>query len=166
MELHMVLLIAVTLIPMIIAAFAAELIKSVIALLVGSVGLTLVLFNLNAPIAGIFELSVGAGLIAVLFILSVSLTRPLAKEESAERKRQHYRRFYVLPIIILFLGLILYLNKDFWINAFPFTGAQESASFGEVLWGRRGLDLIGQIGIILVGVFGVIVLFRRGKMNE
>ena len=163
MELHLVLVIGTLLIPAILAVMAADLIRSVMALIIGSVGLTLILFQLNAPIAGIFELSVGAGLITVLFILAISLIRPLTKEELTERKKQHYQRFYVLPIIILVLAIILFLNKEQWFNITPGKLIPETADVGHILWGLRGLDLIGQISILLVGVFGVVALFKRGK---
>lgn len=166
MELHLFFLIVTLLIPMILAVFAADLIRSVIALLIGSVGLTLILFNLGSPMAGIFELSVGAGLITVLFILTISLTRPLTREAQTERQKKHYRRFFVLPIIILILAVLFYLNREQWMSAFTFNPVKDNATVGNILWETRGLDLIGQIGILLVGVFGVVVLFKRGKMNE
>lgn len=166
MELHLFFLIATLLIPMILAVFASDLIRAVIALLIGSVGLTLILFNLNAPMAGIFELSVGAGLISVLFILSISLVRPLTKETQTERQKKHYHHFFVLPFIILILAVLFYLNREQWMSAFTYNPIKDTAMVGNVLWESRGLDLIGQIGILLVGVFGVVVLFKRGKMNE
>jgi len=166
MELHLFLLIVTLLIPFILAVFAAELIRSVIALLIGSIGLTLILFNLGAPFAGVFELSVGAGLITVLFILSISLTRPLAAEIQTERQKKHYRKFFVLPFIIVILAALLYFNRGLWMNAFTLSKIKDHATVGDILWGSRGLDLIGQISILLVGVFGVVVLFKRGKMNE
>lgn len=166
MELHLFFLIVTLLIPLILAVFAAELIRSVIALLIGSIGLTLILFNLGAPFAGVFELSVGAGLITVLFILSISLTRPLTTEVQTQRRKKHYRKFFVLPIIIIILAALLYLNRGLWMNAFTVNKIKDQATVSEVLWGSRGLDLIGQIGILLVGVFGVVALFKRGKINE
>jgi NADH-quinone oxidoreductase subunit J len=166
MELHLIFLIVTLLIPMVLAVFATDLIRSVIALLFGSVGLTLILFNLNASMAGIFELSVGAGLITVLFILAISLTRPLTKETQKERQKKHYRNFFVLPFIITIIAVLFYLNREQLMSAFTISQVKDTASVGEVLWGNRGLDLIGQISILLVGVFGVVVLFKRGKMNE
>ncbi len=166
MELHLFFLIAVLLIPAILAVMTAELINAVIALLVSSVGLTLLMFNLGANIAGIFELSVGAGLITVLFILSISMTRVLSREANMELKKQHYYKFIYLPVLILILAIILYFNRAQWFGSILVQNARENTSVGEVLWRTRGLDLIGQISILLVGVFGVVVLFKRGKMNE
>jgi len=53
-----------------------DLLKSVIALGVGSVALAVVFFLLGSPYAGAFELSVGAGLVSVLLITAISLTAP------------------------------------------------------------------------------------------
>ena len=56
---------------------ARNLIRAAIALGVGSAALAMVFFMLDAPYAGGFELSVGAGLISVLFIVAISLTRSM-----------------------------------------------------------------------------------------
>jgi len=57
------------------AITAKSLILSALSLGAGSVALAGILFLLDAPYAGGFELSVGAGLISVLFIVAISLTR-------------------------------------------------------------------------------------------
>jgi NADH:ubiquinone oxidoreductase subunit 6 (subunit J) len=62
------------------AVFSKNIILSVVALGIGSIALASLLFILGAPYAGGFELSVGAGLISVLFIITISLT------ESRKRK--------------------------------------------------------------------------------
>lgn len=54
---------------------APSLILSALSLGAGSVALAGIFFLLDAPYAGGFELSVGAGLISVLFIVAISLTR-------------------------------------------------------------------------------------------
>ncbi len=60
----------------ILAVFLKDLLKAVICLLISSIFLGIVFFRLNAPFAGVFEISVVAGLIMVLFILAISLTDP------------------------------------------------------------------------------------------
>ena len=166
MALHLLILIGAVLIPAILAACAAELIRSAIAVLVFSIGLTVLLFQLNAPLAGVFELLVCAGLISVLFILTISLTRPLTAKAESAYKHTHYRRYLALPILMAVMAIILWFSHESWIGHLPVVKSQETASVGEVLWQTRGLDLIGQITVLLVGVYGVVVLFKRGKMNE
>jgi len=58
----------------IVALLARSLIRSVIALGIGSASLAMLFFLLNAPYAAGFELSVGAGLISTLLIIGISLT--------------------------------------------------------------------------------------------
>ena len=166
MELHLLILIGALLVPAIIAVSAAELLHSAIALLIGSVGLTLLLFHLGAPLAGVFELSVCAGLISVMFIMSISFTRLLTGAAQTARKNVHYRKYLSLPILVMVMAAILWLTRGQWSALFPIGKIQETTAMGQILWNTRGLDLIGQITILLVGVYGVVVLFRRGKMNE
>ena len=72
-----VLLIAVVVAGAIIAVLAKNLIHAAVALGIGSAALAALFFLLRAPYAGGFELSVGAGLISVLFIVAISLTESL-----------------------------------------------------------------------------------------
>jgi uncharacterized MnhB-related membrane protein len=54
--------------------FARSLIVIITAIGLGSVVLSIIFFMFGAPFAGAFELSVGAGLISVLFIIANSVT--------------------------------------------------------------------------------------------
>ncbi|HUV15341.1 MAG TPA: NADH-quinone oxidoreductase subunit J [Pelolinea sp.] len=56
------------------AIFSRRLLFSAVALGISSMLLAVLFFNLQAPFAGGFELSVGAGLISLLFIMAISLT--------------------------------------------------------------------------------------------
>ena len=64
----------------ILAILAKDLIKSAISLAVASLLLGILFFRMGAPYAGVFEISVVAGLITVLFMLTIALTK-------AERRR-------------------------------------------------------------------------------
>jgi NADH-quinone oxidoreductase subunit J len=64
------------------AVLSKNMLRAAIALGLGSVVLATLFFLLGAPYAGGFELSVGAGLISVLFIIAISLT------ESLKRRRR------------------------------------------------------------------------------
>jgi NADH-quinone oxidoreductase subunit J len=166
MALHVSILVILFIIPAVLAAISKDLLKSAIALLVCSLGLTLLLFDLNAPLAGVFELSVCAGLISVLFINAISLTRPVTGMEQVSKVKDHYQRFLWLPLILIIIGIMLWLNLGPLFDTLVFQKTAESAGVGEILWGTRGLDLIGQVIILLVGVYGVVVLFKRGISND
>jgi NADH-quinone oxidoreductase subunit J len=56
------------------AVFSRRLIYSAITLGLSSCVLAIIFFKLEAPFAGSFELSVGAGLISLLFIMAISLS--------------------------------------------------------------------------------------------
>lgn len=56
------------------AIFSRRLLYAAVALGLSSCLLAIIFFNLDAPFAGGFELSIGAGLISLLFIMAVSLT--------------------------------------------------------------------------------------------
>ncbi len=165
MELHLLLLIGLLVLPAIIAAFAMDLLRAAIALLVCSLGLALTMFDLGAPLAGVFELSVGAGLITVLFVNAISLTRLITEEELLERTKNHYKRFAFLPVLVVLIGLLMFRYQDLWTSGLSFVKYAETETVGEVLWKSRGLDLIGQIIVLFVGVYGVAILFRRRKPN-
>jgi uncharacterized MnhB-related membrane protein len=73
------LLAAIILSGAVIAVVSKNLIRAAVALGVGSAALAMIFFLLRAPYAGGFELSVGAGLISVLFIVAISLTESMGR---------------------------------------------------------------------------------------
>lgn len=58
----------------VLVLLARNLIVIITAIGLGSVILSIIFFLFDAPFAGAFELSVGAGLISVLFIIANSVT--------------------------------------------------------------------------------------------
>jgi len=56
------------------AVFSHRLLFAAVALGLSSCILAIIFFDLDAPFAGGFELSIGAGLISLLFIMAISLT--------------------------------------------------------------------------------------------
>jgi NADH-quinone oxidoreductase subunit J len=58
----------------IFAVRSSNLIHAALSLAVGSSTLALIFFLLGAPYAGSVQLSVGAGVLSILFILAISLT--------------------------------------------------------------------------------------------
>ena len=64
----------------IMAVVSKNLLRAAVAVGAGSVALAAIYFLWGAPYAGGFELSVGAGLISVLFIIAISLTESLGSQ--------------------------------------------------------------------------------------
>ena len=74
------LLVLILIASTIVALAAKNLVRAAVALGAGSAALAMLYFMLDAPYAGGFELSVGAGLISVLFIVVISLTTSMEKQ--------------------------------------------------------------------------------------
>jgi NADH-quinone oxidoreductase subunit J len=140
-----------------------SLLRAAMGLALASAILTLIMFNMDASLAAVFELSVCAGLIPVLFISVISLTQPLTFKEALEHMRARLARFWVLPLIVIILGIILVLISVKFKAPLPAAQTQASARF--VLWHLRQFDLLGQIIILFGGVFGVVVLFKERKKS-
>ena len=76
-----ILLLFATVFFIIITIELKDLVKSVIALGIGSALLAGVFFILNAPFAAVFELSVCAGLVTILLLSAIGM---LEKKEESE----------------------------------------------------------------------------------
>ena len=66
-----------------VAVMVKNMLRAAVAVGAGSLALAALFFLLGAPYAGAFELSVGAGLISVLFIIAISLTESIRGESDA-----------------------------------------------------------------------------------
>lgn len=163
MTLYTVLLL-VTLAAALWAAMARSLLKSAIALAATSAALSILLFTLDSPLAAVFELSVCSGLITVIFMSTISLTKPLTIKEAALMTQARRRRFLYLPIIIAVAGVALFLfppHQD--VTSVTVVSAADVRS---VLWNTRQMDLFGQILVIITGAFGIAVLFKEARRND
>ena len=67
-------LVAIVVAGAVAAVQLKNLLRAAVALGASSLGLAALFFFWNAPYAGAFELSVGAGLMSVLFIIATSVT--------------------------------------------------------------------------------------------
>jgi NADH:ubiquinone oxidoreductase subunit 6 (subunit J) len=160
MALDIVLLTGLTLAAA-LAVLAKDLIKAVIALAGSSLLLGIVFFRMNAPFAGVFEISVVAGLITVLFILTIALTKTDGEVQESKKALWIFPLFFVLFVAVDALVMKGLTSKIAALPAVPETGA-----FGDVLWKQRTFDLIGQLAVTLSGVFAVLALFRKRDKDE
>jgi NADH-quinone oxidoreductase subunit J len=140
------------------AVMTRSLIRAAIGLALASVLLTVIMFRLRSPLAAVFELSVCSGLISVIFIITISLTNPLTHQEVILHMRERRRRFIFLPFLLIVVGAALSLID---IRPHIPVALKQAQDARHVLWGLRGLDLLGQVIIILAGVFGVAVLSKE-----
>jgi NADH-quinone oxidoreductase subunit J len=145
----------------VLAILLKDVLRSAIALAVASLLLGIVFFRMGAPYAGVFEISVVAGLITVLFILTIALTR------KGDEVRESRLANWVFPLAFVAFVVIDALVMKGLIGKVPALAAgAETGTFGDVLWKGRTLDLVGQIAVILAGVFAVLALFRKRDNHD
>ena len=161
----MVILLAGLVLSALFTVLIRDLLKASIALAVMSAVLTVILFILDAPLAAVFELSVCAGLVTVVFISAISMTKLRTKEEVIQHRQERRRRFSALPVILIaILAVALAL---IWPHANELirsgVGTELAKDGADVFWRERQVDLLGQIVIILAGVFGVLIFFKERK---
>jgi NADH-quinone oxidoreductase subunit J len=117
--------------------------------------LALVLFQFGANIAGVFELSVCAGLITVLFIATVSLTK-----DSDQKVESRLPTFFIPLFVLIFIGMDFFIMQWLARSVMPASAPQSAGTFQQVFWEMRSSDILGQVALILAGVFGILSLFR------
>jgi NADH-quinone oxidoreductase subunit J len=140
---------------------ARSLLRSAIGLALTSALLTVVMFRLDAPLAAVFELSVCAGLISVIFITTISLTQPLTTFEVTDHMRRRLGRFIYLPFLMALVAIVLVSLK---INIkLPLPALEPERDIRLVLWQLRQIDLVGQVAILLAGALGVAIFFKEKK---
>ena len=136
-----------------------SLLRAAIALAFTSAVLSILMFRLSAPLAAVFELSVGTGLVSVLFICAVSLTHPSTREETLEHMAERLKKFRYLPFIIVAVGIALSLIMVKLSLRLP--PPELEGDVPTIMWNVRPMDIIGQAIILLSGVFGVVILFKE-----
>lgn len=111
-------------------------------------------FLLGAPQVAVIELSVGAGLVTVLFVFSIGI----AGDEPIETRS-------VVPRLV---GVVLALSAAALAATFILPEAATRTRTGElpfadVMWGARWLDVMLQLVLIFSGVLGVLSLLTEGE---
>ena len=145
---------------LLVSGAAAILFKNMLyaamGLAVCSIMLAFVMFKLNAPWAGVFELSVCAGLITVLFASTVSMVKT-DKKYFVQSKMSKY-----LPLAVIIFGLILLsFGKPFLTVLMAEHKAHVSQSVGDIIWNVRFKDLIAQLAILVAGVVAIKAFFGK-----
>lgn len=141
------------------AVFLRDLLRAAVSLAFMSALLAVVLYRMNSPYAAVFELSVVAGLITVLFVSAIALTKD--EEQVAEARWP----LYVFPLVLALAGVAILAVVPALFGSTPAGWGNPTATFGGTLWGLRSLDILGQIAVIFGGVFGVLALFREKPLS-
>jgi len=142
-----------------------DLLFAALSLAVSSLFLSIVFFLRNAPIAGVFELSICAGLIPVLLIAGGTAFREI-KEKPRVSSYLLYIGMGIGFLIIAFL-VIGSIGEVFGgAYKLSFISFEKIGSLGTMLWESRGSDLLGQLAVLWAGTLGVLVFLRKTKEEK
>jgi NADH:ubiquinone oxidoreductase subunit 6 (subunit J) len=118
--------------------------------------ISIVFFLYGARQVAVIELSVGAGLVTVLFVFAISIagddivdTRPVLPWP------------FLIGISILFVLLLGWFILPASVN--PFATIATEGSMSDMLWRQRGLDVLVQVVLIFSGVLGLLGLLAEVK---
>jgi len=158
----MILLLAGLVVSALICVTVQSLVKASIALALVSGIQSIIMFIMGAHLAAVFELSVCSGLITVVFISAISMTKVSSKEELEIKGKARHKRFILLPVLLITLAaftLVIIWPYMAIFNAY-IPAPPNTISEQDMFWNKRQADLLGQILIILVGVYGVLIFFK------
>ncbi len=119
---------------------------------------SILLYLVGAYEVAVIELSVGAGLVTILFVFAIAIAGEDAITAPAVVPR--WLSGAVLGVVLLLLGWMVW----------PFSQtpppASEVVPFSAVLWQNRALDMLVQVGLIFAGVMGVLGLLAEEPAPE
>jgi uncharacterized MnhB-related membrane protein len=143
------LLILLSLFCAIRAVTADRLIRAALWLAGVSAFTAILLYRIGAHEVAVIELSVGAGLVTVLFVFAIAIAG-----EDAMGERPVVSRWLALPMTLMSVVLLAWMV----LPAGSGQPAGPESDFATMLWQERGLDALVQVGLIFAGVMGVLGL--------
>jgi uncharacterized MnhB-related membrane protein len=128
---------------------SSRLLVSTIWLAVTSALVSTMIYMLGAPDVAVIELSVGAGLVTVLFVFAFSIVG----EQTVDRQT-----LVPLPLVWAFVLIVAFFLIRLGTSMNISSPEMIGESFSETLWNERVLDLFAQIVLIFAGVMGLLGL--------
>jgi len=155
------ILLIILIVTALMVVFSSKLLIGAISLALTSIMITILMFKLNSPLAAVFELSICAGLITVIFITTISFVKPSTDEELIESRKRRLKKYIYLPILVALAGYLVSVVIRPLSLKLP--EIIQETNVRTVLWDLRQVDLLGQAIVLLIGVFGIVVLFKEGR---
>ena len=131
---------------------ANQLLSSALWLAGVSALVSIVLYRLGARQIAVIELSVGAGLVTVLFVFAISIAG-----DDGLTARASLPGWLTVGLVVLAVGLLGWMILP--LDGLEITRAE--AAFESVLWGDRALDVLVQIVLIFTGVLCLVTLLKE-----
>lgn len=149
-----ILLIVAAIYCAVMAVRSRRLIHSAVWLASVSALLAIVFYLFDAAFVAVIELSVGAGLVTVLFIFAISV----AGEEAIDAKS-----LLPKPLAWLLVGVSFIFLAWFALPQSRVEIPISESNLSITLWEQRGLDVIVQVVLIFAGVLGLLGLLAETK---
>lgn len=150
------LLAAGSIICAVLAIQATRLLTAAVWLAGVSVLVALTFYLIGAREVAVIELSVGAGLVTVLFVFAITI----AGEDAMQA-----RSLIPKPLAWLLIALALLLLGFLVLPAGENSNTISETSFATIFWQERALDVVAQIALIFVGVLGILGLLSEPKSH-
>jgi len=115
----------------------------------------LMMYLLGAPEVAVIELSVGAGLVTVLFVFAINIAgeEPIPSQSIVPKQLAWF-------LMVVSMLLLVWMNRDL-VGLEIAIQPSLNIQFTRVLWENRVLDVLLQMGIIFCGVLGVLGLLAE-----
>jgi NADH:ubiquinone oxidoreductase subunit 6 (subunit J) len=124
------------------------------------------MFRLGALEAAVVELSVGAGLVTVLFVFAINIAGDVTISETSLVPRPLAWVAVVIAGLILGWMILPQFQAPQFLNALEQSGGT-LAQFRAALWEERGIDTLLQVVLIFAGVMAVLgVLGAKDEEHE
>lgn len=144
----------ITLVGILFCAFQAvrdkRLIVSAIWLAGASASVSILLYLIGAPQIAVIELSVGAGLVTVLFVFAINISGDEPIPNLSFIPKWLARILTLIAIFLIGWQLIPFLNLPFELN--------QDVGFQKMVWENRKADLYLQVVMIFTGVISMLRL--------
>lgn len=150
------LLVLVATIVCAIAALCCRRLLSSALWLAGASAMTaLMMYLLGASEMAVIELSVGAGLVTVLFVFAINIAGEQVPTGGAVIPRP-----LAWIVVLVSVALLAWSNIPALQTPLP---ALQEVPLASVLWDQRQLDTLMQVVLVFTGVLGVLGLLAAGR---
>jgi uncharacterized MnhB-related membrane protein len=153
MLLH-IIIVAGILVCALLAIRAKKLLNAALWLAGCSALVALMLYLLGAPEIAVIELSVGAGLVTVLFVFAINIAGDEAIDIRTLVPRPLSWVLVILSVVLLGWMTLPQLNV-------PLPNPGVSLGVGQSLWQDRSVDVLLQVILIFTGVMGILGLLSE-----
>jgi len=151
----LLILIALTVVFAVQAIRAPRLLNSALWLAGVSAMVSLIFYRMGAHQVAVVELSVGAGLVTILFVFAIGIAG-----EAENKNGTVLPRPMIWGLTTLYVALLAwYLLPASFISV---TSVAE-VPLAEVLWETRALDMLVQVVLIFCGVLGLLGILGEAK---